>query len=146
MEVKIVLEDGGIMPKRATDGSAAYDLYCPCDFDVKVGRNIIPLNIRIQLPLGYGADIRARSGFTAKGFEAIDGVRMDADVKIGLLDSDYRNIVGVLVKSSEEFTIAKGTRIAQMSIQKHEVVSFVEVDKLDETERGEGGFGSTGTK
>lgn len=69
IEVKILLEDGGIMPKKATPGSAAYDVYLPEDVVVEVGRKAVPLNFRIELPDGYEAMIEPRSGFSSKGME-----------------------------------------------------------------------------
>ena len=173
--VKITLEEGGIMPKKATDGSAGYDLFAPCNTLINPGRNVVPLNFRMALPEGVGATPNSRSGFTLKGFEGYrswraniqsgttgypsstgwteyepigEPERMNADVQWGLIDMDYRGVCGVLVISheSEPFLLAKGTRFAQMCFQDYEEVDFAEVDKLDETTRGDGGFNSTGTK
>ena len=173
--VQILLEKGGIMPKKATDGSAAYDLFAPDNILIQPGRNIVPLNFRMALPKGIGATPNPRSGFTLKGFEGYrswrsniqsgttsypsstgwteyeptgEPERMNADVQWGLIDMDYRGVCGVLGISheSEPFLLAKGTRFAQMCFQYYEEVDFTEVDKLDETTRGDGGFNSTGTK
>ena len=164
--VQILLEEGGIMPRKATDGSAAYDLFAPDNIVIQPGRNVVPLNFRMALPKGIGATPNPRSGFTLKGFEGYrkwytyakpnkdkyepigEPKRMNADVQWGLIDMDYRGVCGVLVISheSEPFLLAKGTRFAQMCFQYYEEVDFAEVDKLDETTRGDGGFNSTGTK
>ena len=165
-QVRIILEEGGILPQKATDGSAGYDLFAPEHIVIKPGRNLVKLNFRMALPKGIGATANSRSGFTLKGFEGYsskeyystdnelkiyeesDGPsRMDADVQWGLIDSDYRGVCGVLVISHEKepFLLAKGTKFAQMCFQRYEDVSFIPVDNLDETER-KGGFGHTGTK
>lgn len=163
-KVKIKL-NGGIMPKKATEGAAAFDLYVPEDVVLKNGRQIIDMKFSLELPHGYAATIQPRSGFSAKGLEAtkvfIDGsfsadaesgVRVDGDVIRGLVDEDYRGSVGVIVKASikahpyEKMVIKKGTRIAQMQIVEVPQVDLVEVEELSETDRGEGGFGHTGTR
>lgn len=153
------------MPKKATEGAAAFDLYVPEDVILKNGRQIIDMKFSIELPHGYAATIQPRSGFSAKGLEAtkvfIDGsfsadaesgVRVDGDVIRGLVDEDYRGSVGVIVKASikghpyEKMVIKKGTRIAQMQIVEVPQVELIEVEELSETDRGEGGFGHTGTR
>ena len=165
-QVRIILEEGGILPQKATDGSAGYDLFAPEHVVINPGRNLVKLNFRLALPKGVGATPESRSGFTLKGFEGYrqygavgnsnddaklvpmgESSRMDADVQWGLIDSDYRGICGVLVISHEKepFLLAKGTKFAQMCFQRYEDVSFIPVDNLDETER-KGGFGHTGTK
>ena len=163
-KVKIKL-NGGIMPKKATEGSAAFDLYVPEDVVLKNGRQIIDMKFSLELPHGYAATIQPRSGFSAKGLEAtkvfVDGsfsadaepgVRVDGDVIRGLVDEDYRGSVGVIVKASikghpyEKMVIKKGTRIAQMQIVEVPQVELIEVEELSETDRGEGGFGHTGTR
>lgn len=153
------------MPKKATDGSAGYDLFAPTNWIIMPGRNMVPLNFRISLPKGIGATPESRSGFTLKGFEGYrswkgdynrdnnnlipqgEPSRMDADVQWGLIDSDYRGVCGVLVNSREKepFLLAKGTKFAQMCFQRYEDVELIPTDKLDETGR-KGGFGHTGTK
>ena len=153
------------MPKKATKGAAAFDLYVPEDVALKNGRQIIDMKFSLELPHGYAATIQPRSGFSAKGLEAtkvfIDGsfsadaesgVRVDGDVIRGLVDEDYRGSVGVIVKASvkghpyEKMVIKKGTRIAQMQIVEVPQVELIEVDELSDTDRGEGGFGHTGTR
>ena len=165
-QVRIILEEGGILPQKATDGSAGYDLFAPANWIIMPGRNVVPLNFRMAVPKGIGATPESRSGFTLKGFEGYrqygavgnnnddaklvpmgEPSRMDADVKWGLIDSDYRGVCGVLVISHEKepFLLAKGTKFAQMCFQRYENVDFLAADKLDDTER-KGGFGHTGTK
>lgn len=160
-EVKIKL-NGGIMPKKATDGSAAYDLYVPEDVTLTRGmRKVIDLKFSMEIPRGYAATIQPRSGFSAKGMEVevfdtypfydevTEEKRIDADVIRGLIDSDYRGSVGVIIKINEmhdEIRFKKGTRIAQMQIVEVPQVELIEVDELSDTDRGEGGFGHTGTR
>lgn len=171
LPVQILLEKGGIMPKKATDGSAAYDLFAPEYTIIQPGRNVVPLGFRMALPNGVGATPTPRSGFTLKGFEGYrswkaniqfgvtgypsstgqtefeligEPERMNADVQWGLIDMDYRGVCGVLVISHEKepFLLTRGTRFAQMCFQYYEEVEFNQVDKLDETTRGDGGFNS----
>ena len=155
-EVKIVLE-GGVMPKKATKGAACYDLFVPEDFKLKHGRQILPLGFRMQLPKNMAAIIKPRSGFSSNGIEVtyeqlceMYKKRIDADVLLGTVDSDYTGIVGVIIdvhdKLSARTFIAKGTRIAQMQLVEVPETEFRQVDALDETERGDGGFGHTGAK
>lgn len=166
-EVRIILEEGGFLPKKATEGSAGYDLFAPKNVTIHPGRSVIPLNFRLALPKGIGATVNPRSGFTLKGFEGYsseeyycspegwkihDGgkgpSRFNADVIWGLIDSDYRGVCGVLVISHEKepFLLAKGTKFAQMCFQRYEDVDFHEVKELEDTDRSGGGFGHTGTK
>nr|DAP50062.1 MAG TPA: deoxyuridine 5'-triphosphate nucleotidohydrolase [Caudoviricetes sp.] len=155
-EVKIVLE-GGVMPKKATEGAACYDLYVPEDFILRRGRQIVPLGFRLQLLKNMAAIVKSRSGFASNGIEVmyeqlceLYKKRLDADVLLGTVDSDYTGIVGVIIDVHEELLvhtfIAKGTRIAQMQIVEVPETEFKQVDSLDETERGDGGFGHTGVK
>lgn len=145
------LSEDAIIPKKATDGSIAFDVYVPKDIVIEKGRQVIPLEFAIELPIGYEAKIEARSGFSLKGMEGISEngpTRFDADVITGKIDSDYRGNVGVIINSIEErrFYIKRGTRIAQMTIY-HSAPDweFVEVEELSETERDKGGFGHSGT-
>lgn len=145
IKIKRLSEDAFI-PVRATDGAACFDLYVPRETAIQKGRNIIPLDLAIELPHGTYAEIRPRSGFSAKGFEDVHGCRRDADVLHGIVDADYRGNVGVLVRSEDYFVIAKGTRVAQMLICNYLPCELTEVEELSSTDRGAGGFGSTGTK
>ena len=145
IRIKRLTEDA-LLPVRATDGAACFDLYVPKDTPIQKGRNIIPLDIAIELPHGTYAEIRPRSGFSAKGFEDITGCRRDADVLHGIVDEDYRGNVGVIVRSEDYFIVAKGSRVAQMLICNYLPSEFVEVEELSSTDREAGGFGSTGIK
>lgn len=172
--VKIkMLSDKAIMPKRATEGSVAYDVYVPEDTIVCKGRQVIPLQFAIELPdKYYEAKIEPRSGFSSKGMEgyaihveikqsmkpngginfdqikyvALQPDRFDCDVLVGKVDSDYRNSVGVIVNNhnDREFLVKAGTRIAQMTFYRTPETEFFEVEELTETDR-KGGFESTGT-
>jgi dUTP pyrophosphatase len=104
-------------------------------------RRLIPTGLHIALPAGYEAQVRPRSGLALKkGITVLNSP--------GTIDADYRGEVGVLLinLSQEDFVVNDGERIAQMVIARHEQAEFVEVDVLDETERGEGGYGHTGVK
>ena len=155
-EVKIVLE-GGVLPEKATEGAACYDLYVPEDFKLRRGRQIVPLGFRLQLPKNMAAIVKSRSGFASNGIEVmyeqlceLYTKRLDADVLLGTIDSDYTGIVGVIIDVHDELAshtfIAKETRIAQMQIVEVPETEFKQVEILDETERGNGGFGHTGAK
>ena len=152
MIVKIKkLSDSAFVPVKATDGSAAYDLFAPCDMLLKSGRQVIDLGFAIELPLGYEAKIEPRSGYSAKGFAGAAAsdmepdMRFDCDVIVGKIDSDYRGPVGVIVCNRDNaFFMKRGQRIAQLTIYSVGVADFVEAEELTETERGMGGFGSTG--
>lgn len=173
MKVKFKkLHEGARLPEKATEGSAAYDLYVAEDVIIKPGRQVIPLGFAMEMEPGYEALVNPRSGFSSKGMEgyamgalipgsvlsasiieqAVEGVaiepsRLDCDVIEGKIDSDYRQGISVIVYSREywKFLIKAGTRIAQMTFHKVETVQWEEADELSETNR-EGGFGSTGTK
>lgn len=137
------ISDKAIVPKRATEGSAGMDL-CACidkDMILEPGkRALVPTGIAISLSeKDYAAFIFARSGLAVKhGISLSNGV--------GVIDSDYRGEirVGLCNLGDEPYTIKPGERIAQMVIMKVENFNLHQVDKLDSTERGEGGFGSTG--
>lgn len=145
IKIKRLSEDA-LLPMRATEGAACFDLYTPRAVAIQKGRNVVALDLAIELPQGTYAEIRPRSGFSAKGMEDITGCRRDADVLHGCVDADYRGNVGVIIRSEDYFVIAKGTRIAQMLIGDYRKCEFAEVDELSSTDRQAGGFGSTGTK
>ena len=140
------LSEGALIPVRATDGAACFDLYTPREFAIQKGRNLVDLDLAIELPAGTYAEIRPRSGFSAKGFEDVHGCRKDADVLHGCIDEDFRGNIKVIVKSEDYFVIAKGTRIAQMLIANYLPVELEEAEELSSTDRGAGGIGSTGTR
>lgn len=144
VKVKIVNVSGNEIPKYETTMSAGMDLRANLKEDVLLkpgGRALIPTGIRIQLPEGYEAQVRPRSGLAIKkGVTVLNAP--------GTVDADYRGDVGVILINHgfEDFIIRNGDRIAQMVIAKHERAEWVEVSNLDETERGEGGFGHSGIK
>ncbi len=131
-----------VLPEYATEHAAGMDLVAAIDSSVEIKsleRVVIPSGIAIALPEGYEAQVRARSGLSLKhGITAANGV--------GTIDADFRGEVGVILVniSNETFTITPGMRVAQLVISKYEKVQWQEVDSLDNTERGEGGYGSTG--
>lgn len=140
MVVKIVNKSNHRLPEYATPGSAGMDLKAdilePMILKARSSAKI-PTNIHIQLPEGYEAQVRGRSGLAFK---------YDIVAHLGTIDSDYRGPIGVKLfnLSDVDFVIKPGERIAQLVIAKYERVEWDEVAVLDETERGEGGFGSTG--
>lgn len=142
MKIKIVNKSQFSLPSYKTDGSAGMDLYANIDKPVVLKplcRDLIPTGLYLSIPNGYEAQIRARSGLALKhGISLVNGV--------GTIDSDYRGEIGIILVnlSNEEYTINKGDRIAQLVLTKYEKVEFEEVNSLDETKRGPGGFGHTG--
>ena len=147
-QIKIMkLFPQAITPTKATEGAAGYDLYLPNKAHLLRGRQILKLDIAIELPHGYVAVIAPRSGNASKGLETVTGDRVNADVLHGYIDSDYRGNVGVIVHNhGKAVVLPAGYRIAQMFIKRVEDVAFEEVSELSETARGDGGFGSTGTR
>ena len=144
MKIKKLRENAKV-PQRATGGSAGLDL-CAC-IDAPITLNggetaLIPTGVAIALPSAeYGAFVFPRSGIAIKhGIGLLNSV--------GVIDSDYRGeiMVGVINQISESYTIEPGERIAQMVIMPVSTMPVIEVDELDETSRGAGGFGSTGRK
>jgi len=142
MKVKIVNKSKHTLPNYSTIASAGMDLRANIDESISLKpleRTIIKTGIFIQLPVGFEAQVRPRSGLAfKKGITVLNSP--------GTVDADYRGEVGVILVnlSAEEFVIEDGERIAQMVIAKHEQADWVEVENLDETKRGVGGFGSTG--
>ena len=144
MKVKIVNKSRYPSPAYATPYSAGVDLKANIDEPVTLGmleRTMIPTGLFIQLPEGYEAQVRPRSGLAAKHGLSVTN-------SPGTIDADYRGEICVLLVnlSKDPFTIEPGERIAQIVIARHEHVEWEEVEQLDESSRGAGGFGSTGTK
>jgi len=143
MDIKIINKSAHKMPHYETDFSAGMDLRANMDEPITLKpleRAIIKTGLFIELPLGFEAQVRPRSGLAAKkGITVLNAP--------GTIDADYRGEIGVILVnlSNEEFVVNSGERIAQMVIAKHEHISWKEVDVLGETTRGSGGFGSTGT-
>ena len=144
MDVKIVNKSRHQLPTYATVGSAGMDLKANTSEPITLKpmeRYLFPTGIYIQLPEGYEAQIRPRSGLAVKYGITVTNAP-------GTVDADYTGEVGVSLinLSNETFVIQPGERIAQMVIAKYEKIDWKEVATLDETERGSGGFGSTGMK
>ena len=142
MEVKIVNKSNHRLPEYATSGSAGMDLKANTTEPIVLGpleRQMIPTGLYIALPEGYEAQVRPRSGLAAKY-----GVTVANSP--GTVDADYRGEIKVILinLSNEKFVVNPGDRIAQMVSARYERVEWNEVATLDETERGEGGFGHTG--
>ena len=132
------------MPTYATSQSAGMDLHANLEEPVvlhPMERRLIPTGLHIALPEGYEAQVRPRSGLALKhGLTVLNAP--------GTIDADYRGEIGVVLinLSQEDFTINDGERIAQLVVARYEQVEFSLVETLDETERGEGGYGHTGVK
>lgn len=144
LEVKIVNKSRNPLPQYETEGSAGMDLRADLDAPVVLGpleRAMIPTGLFIELPLGYEAQVRPRSGLAWK-----KGLSMPNTP--GTVDSDYRGEIKVILinLSNETVEISPGERIAQMVVARHERVTLVEAAELGNTLRGAGGFGSTGVK
>ena len=144
IKIKIVNKGNQPLPEYATSQSAGVDLRANIDEPIELkplSRALIPTGLHIALPEGYEAQIRPRSGLAIKkGITCLNTP--------GTIDADYRGDVGVILinLSTEKFIVNPGERIAQMIINKFEQAKFELVEELDETERGEGGFGHTGVK
>ena len=144
MKVKVVNKSKHDLPNYSTIASAGMDLRANIDGPIllkPLSRTIVKTGIFMELPIGYEAQVRPRSGLAfKKGITVLNSP--------GTIDADYRGEVGVILVnlSDEEFIIEDGERIAQMILAKHEQVNWFEVETLEETERGSGGFGSTGVK
>ena len=144
MDVKIVNKSRHQLPSYETVGSAGMDLKANTSEPIvlkPMERYLFPTGIYIQLPEGYEAQIRPRSGLAAKYGITVTNAP-------GTIDMDYTGEVGVSLinLSNENFVVHPGERIAQMVVARYEKVEWDEVEVLDETERVEGGFGSTGRK
>lgn len=144
VKIKIVNRGSQQLPAYATPESAGMDLRANITEPIvlhPLERRIIPTGLYIALPPGYEAQVRPRSGLAFKhGITVLNSP--------GTIDSDYRGELGVLLVnlSNEDLTVEAGERIAQMVIARHEQGEFVEVEELDDTERGAGGYGHTGVK
>lgn len=142
MKVKVINKSKHALPEYKTALSAGMDLTANINEPIELKpleRRLIPTGLFIELPAGYEAQVRPRSGMALKhGLTCLNSP--------GTIDADYRGEIGVIIAnvSNDAYTIEDGERIAQLVIAKHETISWEEVATLDETERGEGGFGSTG--
>lgn len=142
MTVKIINKSKHPLPHYATQGAAGMDLRANLEDKVILGpleRTLIKTGLFIELPIGYEAQVRPRSGLALKkGITVLNSP--------GTIDADYRGEIGIILVnlSQESFVIEDGERIAQMIIAQHEQANLKEVSVLEESQRGAGGFGSTG--
>jgi len=144
MTIKIINKSSHALPHYETIASAGMDLRANIKEAIllkPLERTIVKSGLFIELPIGFEAQVRPRSGLAAKkGITVLNAP--------GTVDADYRGEIGVILVnlSKEDFTIENGERVAQLVIAKHERAAWIEVEALSETDRGEGGFGSTGVK
>ncbi|WP_394747943.1 dUTP diphosphatase [Spongiimicrobium salis] len=144
MNINIINKSVHPLPHYETMASAGMDLRANISESITLEpleRTIVKTGLFIELPIGYEAQVRPRSGLAAKkGITVLNAP--------GTIDADYRGEIGVILVnlSNENFVVENGERIAQLVIAKHERAQWTAVDSLSETSRGEGGFGSTGTK
>jgi len=144
MQIKIINKSVHALPHYQSIASAGMDLRANILDNIilkPMERAIVPTGLFLELPIGIEAQVRPRSGLAAKkGITVLNAP--------GTIDADYRGEVGVILinLSSEVFIVENGERIAQLVIAKHERVEWLEVETLSKTDRGEGGFGSTGVK
>lgn len=144
MKVQIVNKSRHELPEYATGQSAGMDLRANIDTPITLKplqRCLVPTGLYITLPDGYEAQVRPRSGLALKfGVTVLNSP--------GTIDADYRGEIRVIMVnlSSEDFVVNDGDRIAQMVVARYEQIEWSDVDVLDETERGDGGFGHSGRK
>ncbi len=144
MKIKLINESNNELPSYSTPGASGMDLRAFLDEPIVINPmeiKLVPTGIKAEVPKGYEIQIRARSGLALKyGISLVNG--------IGTIDSDYRGEIGVILINlgKEDFVINNGDRIAQMVVAKYEYAEIEEVKELTETERGPGGFGSSGIK
>ena len=144
MKINIINASKHALPHYETNASAGMDLRANISGAITLKpleRTMVKTGLFIELPVGFEAQVRPRSGLSAKkGITVLNAP--------GTIDADYRGEIGVILVnlSNEDFVVEDGERVAQLVISKHERAEWIEVDELSETERGEGGFGSTGVK
>ncbi len=144
MKIKIINKSKHELPSYATVAAAGMDLRANLDEPIvlrSLERTLVATGLFIELPVGYEAQVRPRSGLAFKnGLTVLNSP--------GTIDADYRGEIKVILVnlSHQDFTINDGERVAQMVIAKHEQAEWIEVEQLEESARGEGGFGSTGKK
>lgn len=144
MKIKIVNRSSNELPKYATSASAGVDLRANLDEEIvlkSMERTLVPTGLYMEIPAGYEAQVRPRSGLALKhGISVLNSP--------GTIDSDYRGEIKVILVnlSEESYTINDGERIAQLVIAAHEQAEWEEVEELEVSSRGTGGFGSTGKK
>lgn len=137
--IRISLAEGAVMPERKTDGASGYDLCAMVEAQIQPGRlAVFDTGVTLEMPVGMEAQIRPRSGLASRGIVGT----------FGTVDSDYRSSVRVILtnQGTEAYTVRAGDRIAQMMFARVELpkLEVVDITRLSKTERGTGGFGSTG--
>ena len=142
MEVKIINKSNNALPEYQTSGAAGMDIraFVPSDIKIKPGEvKLVPTGLYLEIPKGYEIQVRARSGLALKNSIGVAN-------GIGTIDSEYRGELCVILVNfgQNEFVVKNGDRIAQMVLNKYEPIEFVVDEELSSTERGEGGFGSSG--
>lgn len=142
MEVKIINKSNNALPEYQTSGAAGMDIraFVPSDIKIKPGEvKLVPTGLYLEIPKGYEIQVRARSGLALKNSIGVAN-------GIGTIDSDYRGELCIILVNfgQNEFVVKNGDRIAQMVLNKYEPIEFVVDEELSSTERGEGGFGSSG--
>lgn len=141
MNIKIINKSNNPLPKYQTAISAGMDLFAHLEEEItlkSLERKLIPTGLFLEIPAGFEAQIRPRSGLAIKnGITVLNSP--------GTIDADYRGEIGVILVnlSADNFIIKNGDRIAQIIIAKYETITWQEVTEINETERGEAGFGST---
>ena len=144
MKVKVINKSENSLPQYATPLSAGMDVRAANEQPIKIDplqRAIVPTGLFLEIPAGYEVQVRPRSGLAAKkGITVLNAP--------GTIDADYRGEVCVILVnlSSEQFVVEKWERIAQLVLSRHECIEWDECRSLSESERGDGGFGSTGVK
>lgn len=144
MKIEIINNSQHELPQYATSQSAGLDLRANLTESITLKpleRRLIPTGLHIALPEGYEAQVRPRSGLAyKKGVTVLNAP--------GTIDADYRGDIGVILinMSNEDFVVENGERVAQLVIAKYDQAEWIQVNELSETNRGEGGFGSTGVK
>ena len=143
MRVKVINKSKHSLPQYETIASAGMDVRANIDQAITLaplGRSLVKTGLFVEIPIGYEIQVRPRSGLAfKKGITVLNSP--------GTIDADYRGEIGVLLVnlSSEPFVIEDGERIAQLVLASHEQASWQEVEILEDSDRGQGGFGSTGT-
>lgn len=152
LNVKILpLREGFKMPEKSTKSAAAFDVFVPEEYELKQGRQIIPLGFACEMSNLISMDNRTRSGYAAGGLKCYDKngkeYRINADVKLGLIDSDYRGEVGTIIQVNDplldmtKLYLKKHQAISQINFTYVPPVELMLAEKLSDTERGQKGFG-----
>ena len=148
MNIKVKrVHHNAVMPRFAHSTDTGFDLFTVEDIKIYANqKTVVRTGLIFDLPKGYGIEVRNKSGITVKGVPNLLGENADIIVYIGTIDQAYRGEVGIMVRniSDETIVIPAGTKLAQGILEKVHQCTFEEVEEVSETDRGEGGFGSTG--